>query len=219
MSLALILLLAGAKACGAEPVKEPADARVKQAYLLVCPDKVDVFKLPAGELHWQDLHKLLDEKTRRLIQVVDRSKVDPSLYLDTEGLRLFVSSREYLKRFQQLPPEPKEQITVAYLIRNLLLRGYSESGIEPDRVPVRGDAGKKLGTQGMAFIKGGEYVRPGHYYTSQSAELGERKGQKYKVRVSSFWIDKYKVTNKDYCRFLGTRNSCNAPSATPARPF
>jgi iron(II)-dependent oxidoreductase len=177
-----------------------------KTYRLVRPDKADVFKLPPKDLHWQDLHKRLDEQARRLIHVVERSKVDPSLYLDTEGLRLFVSSRECLKAFQLLPLESNEQITLAYLIRNLLLRRYSETGVEPDRVPVQGNAGKKLGTREMVFIRGGEYVRPGHYYTSQSAELGERKGEKYKVRVSSFWIDKYKVTNEDYCRFLNDGN-------------
>ena len=41
----------------------------------------------------------------------------------------------------------------------------------------------------------------------QSAELGERTGEKYRVRVSPFWIDKYKVTNAEYCRFLNDGNS------------
>jgi formylglycine-generating enzyme required for sulfatase activity len=58
----------------------------------------------------------------------------------------------------------------------------------------------------MVFVQGGEYLRPGHYYTSQSAELGERRGEPYRVRVSSFWIDRYKVTNADYCRFLNDGN-------------
>lgn len=178
-----------------------------KTYLLVCPDKADAFKLPPKDLHWQELHKRLDEKTRQLIQVVERSKIDPALYLDTEGLRLYVSSRECLKKFQELPLESSEQITLAYLVRNLLLRRYSETGVEPDRIPVRGSAGKKLGTKGMVFIKGGEYLRPGHYFTSQSAELGERNGEKYRVRVSSFWIDKYQVTNADYCRFLNDGNA------------
>jgi formylglycine-generating enzyme required for sulfatase activity len=182
------------------------DARLKQAYLLVCPDKADVFKLPPNDLHWKDLHKLLDEKAQQLIRVVDRPKLDPSLYLDTEGLRLFVSSRECLQALLQLPLESSKQITLAYLIRNLLLRRYSETGIEPDRIPVQGSVGKKSGTLGMVFLKGGEYVRSGHYYTSQGAELGERQGEKYKVQVSSFWIDKYKVTNEDYCRFLNDGN-------------
>ncbi len=179
---------------------------VRQAYLLACPDKADVFKVPPRDLHWKELHKLLDDKARQLVQVVDRSKIDPALYLDTEGLRLYVSSATCLKKFQQLPLESNEQVTLSYLIRNLLLRRYSETGIEPDRIPVQGSEGKKLGTKGMFSIKGGEYVRAGHYYTSQSAELGERKGEKYKVRVSSFWIDKYKVTNADYCRFLNDGN-------------
>ncbi|MFH1922789.1 MAG: SUMF1/EgtB/PvdO family nonheme iron enzyme, partial [Planctomycetota bacterium] len=90
--------------------------------------------------------------------------------------------------------------------RNLLGRRYAETGIEPDRIPVNRQAGKKLGTEGMVLIEGGEYVRPGHYYTSQSAELGERTGERYHVRVLSFHIDKYKVTNEEHCRFLNDGN-------------
>ena len=58
----------------------------------------------------------------------------------------------------------------------------------------------------MVLVEGGEYVRSGHYYTSQSAELEERRGEKYRVRVSSFYIDQYKVTNEQYCRFLNDGN-------------
>lgn len=177
-----------------------------KTYRLVCPDNADVWKLPPEGIHWQQLHKMLDEKAHALIQVVERDQVNPSLFLDTEGLRLYGSSSECLKIYQQLPLESRERITLAYLGRNLLLRRYSETGIEPDRIPVRGEEGKKMGTKNMVFIKGGEYVRPGHYYTSQSAELGERRGAAYRVRVSSFWIDKYKVTNEDYCRFLDDGN-------------
>ena len=32
------------------------------------------------------------------------------------------------------------------------------------------------------------------------------RGDKYQVRVSSFYIDKYKVTNEDYCKFLNDGN-------------
>jgi formylglycine-generating enzyme required for sulfatase activity len=127
-------------------------------------------------------------------------------FVDTQGLRLYVASPECLRKLQQLPSESADRITFDYLVRNLLLRRYGETGIEPDRIPVRGSEGRKLGTRGMVFLPGGEYVRPGHYYTSQSAELGERAGEKYRVRVSPFWIDKYKVTNEEYCRFLNDGN-------------
>jgi formylglycine-generating enzyme required for sulfatase activity len=181
-------------------------ANKDKTYLLICSDKTDDFKLPPNDARWQELHKFLDQKSHQLIQVVERSRGNEALHLDTEGLRLFVSPPECLKKFQDLPRESNDQITLDYLVRNLLLRRYSETGIEPDRIPVHGSAGKQLGSAGMVFIKGGEYVRPGHYYTSQSAELGERTGERYKVRVSSFWIDKYQVTNEDHCRFLNDGN-------------
>jgi formylglycine-generating enzyme required for sulfatase activity len=163
--------------------------------------------LSPKEIHWQELHRILDEKAKKIIQIVDRSRVDSSLYIDTAGLRLYVASAECRTRFEQLRGESEERITLAYFVRNLLLRQYGETGVEPERIPVRGSAGKKLGTQAMVLIKGGEFVRPGHYYTSQSAELGERRGEKYRVRVSSFHIDKYKVTNEEYCRFLNDGNA------------
>lgn len=181
-------------------------AGMAKTYLLTFPDGGDALKLPPKDLHWKELHKLLDEKARQLIHVVDRSRVDPELHFDVEGLRLFAESRDCLDALWRLPSESAERVTPAYLVRNLLLRRYSETGVEPDRIPVRGEAGKKQGTQGLVLIKGGEYVRSGRYYTSQSAELGERKGERYKVRVSSFRIDKYKVTNEEYCRFLNDGN-------------
>jgi len=188
--------------------------RGQKVFLLDCPADENVWKLPPKGLYWKTLHKMLDEKAEQLIKVTDRADVDQSLYLDIEGLRLYVSSRECLKTFSELPAESSERITSGYLIRNLLGRRHAETGIEPDRIPVRGSADKKLGTTGMVLIKGGEYVRPGHYYTSQSAELGERHGEKYRVRVSSYYIDKYKVTNEEYCRFLNDGNPGYWNSAT-----
>ncbi|MBI3463151.1 MAG: SUMF1/EgtB/PvdO family nonheme iron enzyme [Planctomycetes bacterium] len=198
-----------------------------KTYVLTCPDDEGVFKLPPKDLHWQQLHKMLDEKSQKLIQVVDRAKIDTAMFIDTCGLRLYVSSPQCRKRFQELPLESNESITPDYFVRNLLLRRYSETGIEPDRIPVRHSSPPLRGgesatesratfttTEGMVFIKGGEYARPGHYYTSQSAELGERHGEKYRVRVSSFYIDKYKVTNAEYCRFLNDGNPGYWNSAT-----
>jgi formylglycine-generating enzyme required for sulfatase activity len=56
------------------------------------------------------------------------------------------------------------------------------------------------------LLKGGEYERSGHYVTSQSAKLGERKGDRYNVKVPAIYVDKYKVTNAEYCRFLNAGN-------------
>ena len=170
-----------------------ASAADERVFVLDCPVDETVWKLPPKGLYWKTLHKMLDDKAAQIIKITDRAKVDPAIYLDIEGLRLNVSSRECLATFKKLPLESTERITPGYLIRNLLGRRYRETGIQPDRISIAGDAGKKLGTQGMVLIKGGEYVRPGHYYTSQSAELSERRGDKYRVRVSDFHIDKYKA--------------------------
>jgi formylglycine-generating enzyme required for sulfatase activity len=199
-----LLSLQGALA--EETAKTASEPKAGKTYLLACPDGADVFQLPLKDLHWQELHRILDEKAGKLIQVVDHSQVDSSLFIDTEGLRLYVASATCRQRFEQLPRESADQITLAYLVRNLLLRRYSATGVEPERIPVHGDAGKKPGKEGMVEIKAGEYVRPGHYFTSQSAELGERTGEKYTVKVSAFHIDKYKVTNEEYCRFLNDGN-------------
>ena len=193
-ALATAAALTSVRAADRGQPKKQTSATQK-VYLLDCPADETVWKLPPKGLHWKKLHQILDVKARQLIKVTDLAHVDQSVYLDIESLRLYVSSRECLKRFEQLPQESGEHVTSGYLIRNLLGRRYAETGIEPDRIPVRGSASQELGTSGMVLIKGGEYVRPGHYYTSQSAELGERHGEKYRVRVSSFYMDKYKVTN------------------------
>jgi formylglycine-generating enzyme required for sulfatase activity len=95
------------------------------------------------------------------------------------------------------------------LIRTLLSRTYTEVGVECKRVPVRGQAGKKLGTTDMVLISAGEFIRPGKHYISHSPHVDRPKlvrGERYRVRVSAFWIDKYKVTIEDYCRFLNDGN-------------
>ena len=203
--IAVAVLVVTVKPTDAQQQGDTASAAGK-VYLLACPKGEDVWKLPPQDLHWQTLHKMLDEKAGQLIKVAERANVDRSLYIDTEGLRLYVESSECRERFRQLPAESEDRITLAYFVRNLLLRRYSATGIEPDRIPVNGEAGKKLDTEGMVLIKGGEYVRPGHYYTSQSAELGERTGDRYRVRIASFYMDKYKVTNGEYCLFLNDGN-------------
>ena len=205
-AIAVTLFLVNATSTPAQRQPDQENGADK-VYLLSCPDDEAVWNLPPKDLHWQAVHKMLDAKAGQLIQVVRRDSVDPALYVDTEGLRLYVASAECSERFRQLPTESTDQITLAYLVRSLLLRRHTATGMEPDRIPVHGQSGKNKGVEGMVLIKGGEYVRNGHYYTSQSAELGERRGQRYRVRVSSFHIDQYKVTNEDYCRFLNDGNS------------
>ena len=157
-----IKLAPSSQTAGRPATGDPSARAVQKIYLLDCPADESVWNLPPKGLHWKKLHKMFDEKAGQLIKVADRDQVDQSLYLDIEGLRLYVSSRECLKTLKELPAESSQRITSGYVIRNLLGRRYAEKGIEPDRIPVRGPAGKKLGTSGMVLIKGGEYVRPGH---------------------------------------------------------
>lgn len=210
------LLAAGNTASQADaPKKQAAAKKAKgkkqpklsaKVYVLTCSEDDDVFKMPAKGLHWKTLHKIQEEKSRALIRVVDGATIDSSLYLDRDGLRLYVSSRECLERFGQLASKGGEYISLDYLTRSLLTRRYAATGIEPDRIPVQGEAGKKLGLKNMVVLDGGEYTRSGHYYTSQSTELGERRGDSYTVKVAAFNIDKYKVTNEEYCVFLNDGN-------------
>jgi hypothetical protein len=78
----------------------------------VCPEDEGVWKSPPKDIHWQTVHKMLDEQAEKLIRVVDRAAVDKSLYIDTEGLRLYVASAERRQQFPQRMP-------LAYLVRNL----------------------------------------------------------------------------------------------------
>ncbi len=83
-----------------------------------------------------------------------------------------------------------------------------ETGVLPDSIPVRGDEGKKLGNEAMVLIATGEFTRTGEFWDSTGGGLDERPshGDKYRVRVSSFYIDEFKATNEDYCRFLNDGN-------------
>jgi len=131
---------------------EQQTGTTQKVYLLDCPADESVWNLPPKDLHWKKLHQILDEKARLLIKVTDHAGVDQSLYLDIEGLRLYVSSRECLKTLKQLPQERSKRITSAYLIRNLLGRRYAETGVAPDRIPVNGQAGRKRGAEGMRVV-------------------------------------------------------------------
>jgi formylglycine-generating enzyme required for sulfatase activity len=175
-------------------------------YVLSCPqDKLLLTRPQTGD-DWQELHRQLDKRSKALIHVVDRSKVDPSLFVDTSGLRLYVESAECRMLFSELPQTGQTGVSLSWLVRDLLGRRYAETGIEPEVIPVNGSIAKECGNKGMVLLKGGEFQRSGKYFTSQSAELGERTGEKYRVKVPAFYIDKYKVTNAEYCRFLNAEN-------------
>ncbi len=154
------------------------------------------------------------------INVVERGAVKQNVSVDVAGLRLWVDNAESQRRIRARIADPA---AASRLVLASLTAKLRETGIEPDMVPVRGEEGKKMGRDGMVLLEAGEYVRPGVYYDSSGGGFtrlpdGSPKpshGDKYRVRVSAFYIDKYKVTNEDYCKFL---NDSNAGYATPWNP-
>ncbi|MBC8354345.1 MAG: SUMF1/EgtB/PvdO family nonheme iron enzyme [Planctomycetes bacterium] len=154
------------------------------------------------------------------VKVVDRAEIDPKIYVDTTGLRLWVDNDTSLKNVRG---KIANAAVARHLVTNLLDKSLRESGVQPDTIPVRGEEGKKLGTDGMALITGGELTRTGDFYDSTGGGLTrlpnggfqQSHGQKYKVRIAAFHIDKFKVTNEDFCKFL---NDGNQGYATPWNP-
>lgn len=147
------------------------------------------------------------------IDVVERSKINQDLFVDVAGVRLYVDSAESWQRLRNKVSDPVAARRLVGTQMDVMLR---ETGVEPDTIPVRGDAGKEAGTDGMVLLKSGEFTRTGEFWDSTGGGLSEdqkpSRGAKYRVRVSSFYIDRFKVTNEDYCRFL---NDGNAGYRTP----
>lgn len=141
------------------------------------------------------------------VDAVDRSQINNDLYVDTAGLRLWVDTAESRKLLQAKIAAPAGALAV----KGQLGAEIMETGVEPDMIPVRGEEGRKMGTEGMVLLEGGEFARPGEFWDSSGGGIGDdqkpSRGDKYRVRVSSFYIDKYKVTNEDYCRFLNDGNA------------
>ena len=150
------------------------------------------------------------------IDVVDRSKINKDLFVDMMGLRLWTNSAEAAKRLRALIATPAAALRVKQQLGAKLMK----TGVEPEMIPVRGEEGKVTGTEGMVLLESGEFTRSGTFYDSSGGGLTILKdgtaqishGAKYRVRVSSFYIDKFKVTNEDYCKFL---NDGNAGYLTP----
>lgn len=154
------------------------------------------------------------------ISVVERSAVNPDLYVDVAGLRLWAADAESQRRIRAQIADPA---AAERLVQTSVAEKLRETGIEPDVVPVQGKEGKKSKIDGMVLLKEGEFTRPGEYYDSSGGGLTilvdgsvqASHGAKYRVRVAAFYIDKYKVSNEDYCRFL---NDGNEGYATPWNP-
>ncbi|NQV28465.1 MAG: SUMF1/EgtB/PvdO family nonheme iron enzyme [Rhodopirellula sp.] len=147
------------------------------------------------------------------IDVVNRSEINADLYVDTTGLRLWVESADSRRRIQTMIADPAVARNLVTNQMNVVLR---ESGVEPAMIPVRGIEGQLAGTEGMVLLEGGEFTRTGEFWDSTGGGIGEdqkpSRGDRYQVRISSFYIDKFKVTNEDYCRFL---NDGNGGYSTP----
>jgi hypothetical protein len=102
------------------------------------------------------------------ISVAARSRIRTSLLVDVVGLRLWVDNAESLGHIRAQIANP----AAAYrLVLTSLTEKLRETGIEPNTVPVRGEEGKKSGTDGMVLIEGGEFTRPGEYYDSSGGGL------------------------------------------------
>jgi len=139
------------------------------------------------------------------VEVVARDQIDAALYVDVAGLRVFVPDR---KSQRMLRGHLAGQWAARRFVTDILCNHQSETGIEPDLIPVRSRQGKRLGTEGMVLLEGGEYLRPGEYFISNYVTVPRKvKGGRYRVLLSSFYMDKYPVTNTQYCQFLNDGNS------------
>lgn len=142
-----------------------------------------------------------------LVDAVDRSQVREQQFLDLAGLRLWVDSAESAQKLKRYIAAPASAANV----RQRVATAITESGVEPDMIPVRSIAEKLPNTDGMVLLDGGEFTRNGEYWDSSGGGLGEddkpARGDRYRVRVSSFYIDRYKVTNEEYCEFLNDGNA------------
>jgi formylglycine-generating enzyme required for sulfatase activity len=141
-----------------------------------------------------------------VVDAVDRTKVNEKQFVDMIGLRLWVDNADSLQRLRAFVSTPG----AALAVKQKLGASIMETGVEPDMIPVHGEEGKKLKTDGMVLLEKGEFTRSGEYWDSSGGGLGENdkpfRGDKYQVRVAAFYIDKYKVTNEEYCRFLNDGN-------------
>lgn len=207
------LLTAFTLMCGAFQAsladEEAAQADKKKTgpvYVLTRPDDQPLLSRPESGGDGKEFQRQLDRRARAIIRIVDRTKVDESLFVDNSGARLYADSAESRELFDSLPQESDTGFTLSWLVSDLLSRRYSETGVEPEMIPVNNSIAKTCGTEGMVRIKPGEFERKGGYLTSQKAELSKRTGDKYVVKVPAFFIDKYKVTNAEFCEFLNADN-------------
>jgi len=136
-----------------------------------------------------------------------RSEINDKLFVDIAGLRLWVDNAASLGKLRSWLASPAfaRRLVVEQLDAKL-----RETGVQPDMIPVRGQEGRKPGTEGMVLLPAGEFERVGRFWDSTGGGIGPDQkpatGDRYRVRLPAFYIDKFKVTNEDYCRFLNDGN-------------
>ncbi|MGB0579569.1 MAG: formylglycine-generating enzyme family protein [Limisphaerales bacterium] len=136
-----------------------------------------------------------------------RAEINQKLFVDTTGLRLWIHGAQTLTKIRTWIAQPAfaRRLVVEQLDTKL-----RETGVQPDMIPVRGEEGRKLGTEGMVSLPAGGFIRPGSFWDSTGGGIGPdqkpAQGDRYRVRLSAFHIDRYKVTNEEYCRFLNDGN-------------
>ncbi|MHB1035691.1 MAG: formylglycine-generating enzyme family protein [Pirellulales bacterium] len=125
--------------------------------------------------------------------LVDGKHVEGNVYWDIAGVRLYACGEECLKQIKDAPG---------------YARLIEKSGREPELIPIhqsRQPTGKEA-TEGMVVIEGGEFARSGSFSVRQNRVPEPVAHEGYRVRVGSFYLDKYEVTFADYCRFLEDGN-------------
>jgi len=122
---------------------------------------------------------------------VDGKAIKKHLSLDIVGLRLYACSEQCLERMREL----------SFVRVELGKKRYV-----PEQVPVnrsRPRTSEQI-LKDMVLVDGGDYVRLGNYYLYR--EEKPRQGDRYTVRIGSFYIDKCEVTVEEYCTFLNDGN-------------
>jgi formylglycine-generating enzyme required for sulfatase activity len=125
--------------------------------------------------------------------LVDGQEVNGDLYLDVVGVRLYACSEECLTSLME---------------KKAYERLIEESGNEPEQIPVNRSREwtEDEVLEGMVLIKGGEFVRPGSFFSRRKRTPEPVEHDSYRVQVSSFYMDKYEVTYEEYCKFLKDGN-------------
>ena len=142
------------------------------------------------------------------VVVQNRAAINKRLFVDTTGLRLWVAQADSLSKIRSWVANPAfaRRLVVEQLDAKL-----RETGVQPDMIPVRGEEGRNLGTENMVSLPAGEFERKGEFWDSTGGGIGPdqkpARGDRYRVRLSAFHIDKFKVTNEEYCRFLNDGNA------------